>query len=150
MLINDSKIMRIIVAVVLLSGLCSVAQAKLAVVATTPALASVADAVGGSHANVKALSLATQDPHRVDARPDLALELARADLLVLVGLNLGYWYAWALLTPVVLFMARRFPFDRERWWRSLPAHLLADIAASDQTGFRALVDRARTSLAQVQ
>ena len=28
--------------------------------------------------------------------------------------------------------------------------VLADIAASDQTGFRALVDRARTSLAQVQ
>ena len=49
---------------------------------------------------------------------------------LLVGLNLGYWYAWALLTPVVLFMARRFPFDRERWWRSLPAHLLAIIVVT--------------------
>src|SRR5690606_2142982 len=68
-----------------------------AVVATTPALASVADAVGGSHANVKALSLATQDPHRVDARPDLALELARADLLVLVGLNLEVGWLPTLL-----------------------------------------------------
>ena len=44
---------------------------------------------------------------------------------LLLGLNLGYWYAWAALTPVVLFMARRFPFGRERWWRSVPAHLLA-------------------------
>ena len=44
---------------------------------------------------------------------------------ILLGLNLGYWYAWALLAPVVLFLARRFPFDRERWWRSLPVHLAA-------------------------
>ena len=42
---------------------------------------------------------------------------------VLLGLNLGYWYAWALLAPLVLFLARRFPFDRERWWKSLPVHL---------------------------
>lgn len=27
--------------------------------------------------------------------------------------------------PVVLLLARRFPFDRERWWRSLPVHLAA-------------------------
>ena len=44
---------------------------------------------------------------------------------VLLGLNLGYWYAWALLAPIVLFLARRFPFDRERWWKSLPVHLVA-------------------------
>ena len=42
---------------------------------------------------------------------------------VLLGLNLGYWYAWALLAPLVLFLARQFPFDRERWWKSLPVHL---------------------------
>ena len=44
---------------------------------------------------------------------------------VLLGLNLGYWYAWAVLVPIVLFMARRFPFDRERWPRSVPVHLVA-------------------------
>ena len=42
-----------------------------------------------------------------------------------LGLNLGYWYAWALLTPVVLFLSQHFPFDRERWWKALPVHLLA-------------------------
>jgi two-component system, LytTR family, sensor kinase len=42
---------------------------------------------------------------------------------VLLGLNLGYWYAWALLAPIVLFLARRFPFDRDRLWRSVLVHL---------------------------
>ena len=45
--------------------------------------------------------------------------------VTLLGLNLGYWYAWALLTPLVLWLARRFPLDRERWKRSLPVHVLA-------------------------
>ena len=40
-------------------------------------------------------------------------------------LNMGYWYAWALLVPIVLWLARRFPLDRTHWRRSLPVHLLA-------------------------
>ena len=45
--------------------------------------------------------------------------------LLLLGLNSGYWYAWALLAPIVLCVARRFPFARGTWIRSLPVHLLA-------------------------
>jgi zinc/manganese transport system substrate-binding protein len=37
---------------------------------------------------VKALSLPTQDPHFVDAKPTLALELNKADLLLLIGADL--------------------------------------------------------------
>lgn len=64
------------------------AWAKLRVVATVPDLAAVAQAVGGEHVKVTSLSLPTQDPHWVDARPNLALELSKADLLLLVGLEL--------------------------------------------------------------
>jgi zinc/manganese transport system substrate-binding protein len=64
------------------------ASAQLRVVATTPDLAAVAKAVGAGHAEVSTLALPTQDPHFVDARPHLALDLARADLLVAVGLDL--------------------------------------------------------------
>jgi hypothetical protein len=39
-------------------------------------------------------------------------------------MNVGYWYVWAALTPVVLFLARRFPFGRGVWLRSLPVHLV--------------------------
>jgi zinc/manganese transport system substrate-binding protein len=66
----------------------SIALADLDVVATTPDLAAVAKEVGGAHVEVTALALATQDPHFVDARPHLALALARADLLIAVGLDL--------------------------------------------------------------
>ncbi len=60
----------------------------LRVVATTPDLASIAKTIGGTHAEVSALALHTQDPHWVDARPHLALDLARADLLIAIGLEL--------------------------------------------------------------
>lgn len=60
----------------------------LRVVATTPDLAAIAKSIGGANAEVSALALHTQDPHWVDARPHLALDLARADLLIAVGLDL--------------------------------------------------------------
>ena len=34
-------------------------------------------------------------------------------------------YAWALVTPVILWLGRRFPFDRTAWVRSAIAHVLA-------------------------
>jgi len=66
----------------------AVAHADLRVVASTADLAAVAKAVGGDRVEVVALALPTQDPHFVDARPHLALDLARADLLIAVGLEL--------------------------------------------------------------
>jgi zinc/manganese transport system substrate-binding protein len=66
----------------------ALARADLRVVATVPSLAAIAREIGGSHATVSSLALPTQDPHVVDAKPSLALDLARADLLVAVGLDL--------------------------------------------------------------
>jgi zinc/manganese transport system substrate-binding protein len=74
------------------------ARADVAIVATTPDLASVARAVGGSRVKVTALALHTQDPHWVDAKPSLALALAKADLLVLTGADLEIGWLPALLT----------------------------------------------------
>ena len=48
----------------------------------------------------------------------------------LLGLNSGYWYTWALLAPVVIWLSRRFPLDRESWRRSLPVRLVAIIAVT--------------------
>jgi zinc/manganese transport system substrate-binding protein len=75
------------------------ASAKtLEVVATLPDLAWVASQVGGEHVRVRALSLATQDPHFVDARPNLAVALARADVLLVAGLELELGWLPTLLT----------------------------------------------------
>jgi zinc/manganese transport system substrate-binding protein len=68
--------------------LAQTAQAVVRVVATTPDLATVARAVGGVRTDVTTLALPTQDPHWVDARPHLALDLARADVLLAVGAEL--------------------------------------------------------------
>jgi len=64
------------------------ALADLNVVTTVPDLAALAKAVGGDKATVTSLSLPTQDPHFVDAKPNLVVQLNRADLLIAVGLEL--------------------------------------------------------------
>jgi zinc/manganese transport system substrate-binding protein len=74
------------------------ALAKLHVVTTMPDLASVAREVGGPDAEVTTLSVPTQDPHFVDARPSLMLPLNRADMLVLTGLQLEQGWLPNLLT----------------------------------------------------
>lgn len=87
---------RLLLLLLLLPGL---AEARpLRVAATTPDLAAVAQEVGGDHVQVTPLSLPTQDPHWVDARPNLAVVLARADLLLLVGLDLEVGWLPTLIT----------------------------------------------------
>lgn len=78
----------VLLVLAVLVGFAGTARAELSVVATTPSLAAVAHAIGGAHVRVTSLALPTQDPHFVDARPNLALELSKADLLLVVGLEL--------------------------------------------------------------
>ena len=64
------------------------AAAALRVVTTTEGLASLAHEVGGERVEAVSLSRGIQDPHFVDANPNLAVRLRQADLLVDVGLDL--------------------------------------------------------------
>jgi signal transduction histidine kinase len=41
---------------------------------------------------------------------------------LLFALNLTYWYAWAVLVPGMLWMARRYPFGRHTWKRAAAKH----------------------------
>ncbi len=38
------------------------------------------------------------------------------------------WYAWALLTPVIAVLVKRFPFTKERWKTSVLVHAVASLA----------------------
>lgn len=78
----------IVTATALTVFLARPAHADLRVVATVPDLASLAREVGGNHVHVTALALPTQDPHFVDAKPSLVLEVNKADILIAVGLSL--------------------------------------------------------------
>jgi zinc/manganese transport system substrate-binding protein len=72
--------------------------AKVRVAATVGDLGAIARAVGGSFVDVEVLARPTQDPHFVDAKPSLVLTLSRADLVVLIGLDLEVGWLPVLLT----------------------------------------------------
>src|SRR5213592_3360885 len=42
----------------------------------------------------------------------------------------GDWYEWALLSPVIFWLCRRFQFDRKSWPTSLPVHLVVGLLLS--------------------
>ncbi len=64
------------------------AAAALKVVTTVEGLASLARDIGGDRVEVTSLSRGIQDPHFVDANPNLAVKLRQADLLIDIGLEL--------------------------------------------------------------
>ncbi len=70
----------------------SPAMAKLNVVATLPWIGSLASEIGKDQIKVTALVKPNQDPHYVEAKPSMILEVRRADLLLFNGLDLEIGY----------------------------------------------------------
>src|SRR5262249_17328338 len=64
------------------------AAGKLNVVTATTDLAALAQEVGGDRIEVESIARGYQDPHFVEAKPTFLLKLRKADLLILVGLQL--------------------------------------------------------------
>jgi zinc/manganese transport system substrate-binding protein len=70
-------------------GLAGTVRAEpLRVVTSIETFASLARAVGGANVSVEALARGYQDPHFVEAKPNLLVPLSKADLLVYAGLDL--------------------------------------------------------------
>ena len=66
----------------------ALAAGKLNIVTATQDLGALVTEVGGDKVNVLAIAKGYQDPHFVEAKPSFLLNLRRADLLVVVGLEL--------------------------------------------------------------
>ncbi|MFA5976284.1 MAG: metal ABC transporter substrate-binding protein [Elusimicrobiota bacterium] len=81
-------IQRLLICLLALSLGPSLASAKLQVVTTTQDLAALASEIGRDHIDVQAIAKGYQDPHFVDPKPSYLLKLNRADLLMVVGLEL--------------------------------------------------------------
>lgn len=64
------------------------AAGKLQIVTATSDLASLAQEVGGDRITVESIARGYQDPHFVEAKPSYLLKLRKADLLIVVGLEL--------------------------------------------------------------
>jgi len=78
-------------------GVCHAAD-KLYVVTSTQDLASLATEVGGDHITVDSIAKGYQDPHFVEPKPSFLLNLRKADLLLVVGLQLEIGWLPPLIT----------------------------------------------------
>jgi len=74
------------------------AAGKLQIMTATTDLASLAQEVGGDKVEVESIARGYQDPHFVDAKPSFLLKLKRADLLIVVGLELEIGWLPPLIT----------------------------------------------------
>ncbi len=89
---------RFILTCVLFAALVPVpARAALQVVTTTQDPAAITRAIGGERVKVTALAKGYQDPHYLEAKPSYMLQLHRADLVEVIGLDLEIGYIGALL-----------------------------------------------------
>lgn len=66
-------------------------QAKTSVVAAMPELAAIAREVGGDNVDVYSIARPNQDYHTVDPRPSDVARLARAKMVIRIGLGLDPW-----------------------------------------------------------
>ena len=64
------------------------AASKVNVVTATEDLAAIARDIGGDRATTESIARGYQDPHFVEPKPSFVLKLQKADLLVVVGLQL--------------------------------------------------------------
>ncbi len=79
------------------AGACHGAS-KLNVVAATEDLASLSREVGGDKISAESIARGYQDPHFVEPKPSFLLKLMKADLLVVVGLELEIGWLPPLIT----------------------------------------------------
>jgi zinc/manganese transport system substrate-binding protein len=92
-----------LIGLLLLMGLAilaaPIAEAKkLNVMTSTTDLATLTAEVGGDKVDVESIAKGYQDPHFVEAKPSFLLKLRRADLLVVVGLDLEIGWLPPLIT----------------------------------------------------
>lgn len=77
------------------------AWAKMNILTSFPQDAAIVKAIAGDKADVKSLAIASQDPHAIQLKPNLAVMLNRADLLIVNGQDMEL--AWI---PTALTNAR--------------------------------------------
>jgi zinc/manganese transport system substrate-binding protein len=76
----------------------SSADSKLQIMTATTDLASLAQEVGGDRVSVESIARGYQDPHFVEAKPSFLLKLRKADLLIVVGVELEIGWLPPLIT----------------------------------------------------
>jgi ABC-type Zn uptake system ZnuABC Zn-binding protein ZnuA len=98
------------------------ADSKIRIMTATTDLASLAQEIGGDKVDVESVARGYQDPHYVDPKPSFLLKLSKADLLIVVGLELEIGWLPPLITqssnPRIQVGAPGY-FDASRYARIL-------------------------------
>ncbi len=87
-----------VLAACLLAAIPAQAASKINVMTTTEDLAAIAREVGGDDITVDSIAKGYQDPHFVESKPSFLLKLQKADLLLVVGLQLEIGWLPPLIT----------------------------------------------------
>lgn len=85
---QNSLLLTVLASCTLFQPPAAFADGKLQVMTATTDLAALAQEVGGDKVSVESIARGYQDPHFVEAKPSFLLKLRKADLLVVVGLEL--------------------------------------------------------------
>jgi len=93
-----TRLAGLLMALAALAAGTAAAASKLNVVATTEDLAALAREIGGDRINVDSIAKGYQDPHFVEPKPSFVLKLQKADVLVVVGLQLEIGWLPPLIT----------------------------------------------------
>ena len=74
------------------------ADSKIRIMTATTDLASLTQEIGGDKVDVESIARGYQDPHFVDPKPSFLLKLSKAELLIVVGLELEIGWLPPLIT----------------------------------------------------
>lgn len=120
-----ARITAFLAALTLICALCTppaAAAGKVQIMTATTDLAALAQEIGGDKVEVESVARGYQDPHFVEAKPSFLLKLRRADLLIVVGLELEIGWLPPLITqstnPKIQVGAPGY-FDASRYARIL-------------------------------
>jgi len=72
-------------------ALAEKADAKLRIVASTTDLGSIAEMVAGDNVQIDVICRGPADPHFVQLLPSYMVKVGRADIYLMVGMDLDYW-----------------------------------------------------------
>lgn len=79
------------IVIAIIAALSLPAFAAISVVAATPELADIAKQVGGDKVSVYSIAKPNQDYHMIEPRPSDVSKIARADVVIRIGLDLDMW-----------------------------------------------------------
>ncbi|MFH0889476.1 MAG: metal ABC transporter substrate-binding protein [Planctomycetota bacterium] len=82
----------VILMFLLLTSFSWAEEKKLNVLTTTSDLKSITEEIGGKYVNVTSICTGSQDPHYAEAKPSMIVNARKADLLIVIGLELEVGY----------------------------------------------------------